>query len=236
MLIYQGKKSDFMNDVEKDTLSNRIEEILLNKMHRRTVVNEKRSWENSMQYMYKVLNDKSIPDGSNVAIEYNIPQTSKRVDFLISGFDNQEKGNIVIIELKQWEKIGLIENSNSLVTTYIGNANRQVVHPSYQAWSYAALIKDYSEIVQQNEIELHPCAYMHNYKRQGDDPIDAVNYSIYLNEAPVYTYGEVDRLRDFIKKYIVKDDKDNLLYTIDNGKIRPSKSLQDSIASMLKGI
>lgn len=37
-------------------------------------------------------------------IAYEIEQNiSKRVDFLISGYDKDEKGNVVIVELKQWE-------------------------------------------------------------------------------------------------------------------------------------
>ena len=50
--------------------------------------------------MYKVLNDDEIPEKAGIAIEYNIPQTSKRIDFLISGYDKVKKGNVVIIELK----------------------------------------------------------------------------------------------------------------------------------------
>ena len=235
MLIYQGKKNDFMKDMENDVLSNKIENYLLEKMHRHTNFNEKRSWDNSMQYMYKILNDDEIPNGSNVAIEYNIPQTSKRVDFLISGLDGNDKGNVVIIELKQWDKIEKVDGVDALVQTYTGNGIRQVVHPSYQAWSYASLIRDYSEVVQDKRIFLHPCAYLHNYARVENDPIDDAKYSIYTIEAPVFAKGDVNRLRSFIKKYIVKDDKNNLIYEIDNGRIKPSKSLQDSISNMVKG-
>jgi hypothetical protein len=42
-------------------------------MHRKTPKAEYRAWENSLQYMYKVLNDRDIPHNSGVAIEYNIP-------------------------------------------------------------------------------------------------------------------------------------------------------------------
>ena len=77
-----------------------------------------------------------------MAIEYNIPQTSKRVDFLISGYGWNGKGNVVIVELKQWEKLASIDGQDAIVETYTGGANRRVVHPCYQAWSYAALIRD----------------------------------------------------------------------------------------------
>ncbi|MCR5279027.1 MAG: hypothetical protein K6E19_06260 [Lachnospiraceae bacterium] len=43
--------------------------------------------------MYKDLNDRDIPEDAGIAIEYNIPQTAKRVDFMISGYDSNNLGN-----------------------------------------------------------------------------------------------------------------------------------------------
>ena len=73
--------------------------------------------------------------------------------------------------------------------TYTGGANRRVVHPCYQAWSYAALIRDYNEYVQDNEIGLHPCAYLHNYPRIENDPLDKEQYQDIMEETPAFTYG-----------------------------------------------
>ena len=81
MIVYSGLKSDFLTAVEQDSIATEIEETIYKKMHRRTAQNEFRSWENSLEYMYKVLNDKAIPSDSGVAIEYNIPQTSKTCRF-----------------------------------------------------------------------------------------------------------------------------------------------------------
>ena len=235
MLVYDGTKTDFLKSVEGDTIAFEIEERIYEKMNRHSVRNEFRSWENSMEYMYKVLNDKEIPDNAGIAIEYNIPQTSKRVDFLISGYDKEDTENVVIIELKQWDKLEAVEGQDALVETYTGNAVRQVVHPSYQAWSYAALIKDYNQSVQEKKILLRPCAYLHNYRRHEADPLDAKQYDIYQEDAPAFTRGQVDKLRYFIKTSVVKGDNKEILYDIEHGKIRPSKSLQDAIARMLKG-
>ncbi len=235
MIVYEGTKTDFLRSVELDTIAREIETNIYEKMNRHTAHNEFRAWENSLEYMYKVLNDGEIPTDAGVAIEYNIPQTSKRVDFLISGYDKEDKGNVVIIELKQWDKLEAIDGMDALVETYTGNAIRQVVHPSYQAWSYAMLITDYNQTVQEKEIQLFPCAYLHNYRRKENDPLDEVQYQIYLEDAPAFTRGQVDELRKFIKKSVVKGDSKRLIYAIDNGKIKPSKSLQDSIAKMLKG-
>ena len=86
-----------MNSVDNDTLAAEIRQNILDKMGRHTNENEFNSWVNSMEYMYKVMNDKDIPMNAGVAIEYNIPQTSKRVDFMISGFESNNEPSVVVI-------------------------------------------------------------------------------------------------------------------------------------------
>lgn len=235
MLIYTGNKADFFEKVDNDSIANEIEKNIREKMNRGTTSSEFRSWENSLMYMYKVLNDSLIPNNAGIAIEYNIPQTSKRVDFLISGLDKYKDSHVIIVELKQWDELIAVDSKDGIVETFIGGARRQVVHPSYQAWSYAQLIRDYNEEVQQKNIQLQPCAYLHNYTRKSPDPIDATYYREYYRDAPAYTRGENEKLRDFIKKFITYGDDEDILYRIDQARIRPSKSLQNTIASMLKG-
>lgn len=235
MIVYDGTKSDFIKEVENGTIAATIEKCVLERMGRHTATNEFRAWDNSMQHMYKALNDPDIPDNAGTAIEYNIPQTSKRVDFIISGYDNSHIPNAIIIELKQWETLNTVDESDSLVETYTGNAVRKVVHPSYQAWSYTSLINDYNQSVQDKSIALSPCVFMHNYLLKDHDPVISDQYKLYLSEAPVFTKTDLQKLRSFIKSHIVTGDNKEVLYEIDHGKIRPSKSLQNSIAKMLTG-
>lgn len=235
MIIYSGSKSDFMTEVEEDSIAYSIRDSILKKMHRNTSDAEFRSWVNSLEYMYKVLNDNEIPQSSGVAIEYNLPNTAKRVDFLVSGYDENQSANVVIIELKQWQKLDKVDGLDGLVETYTGGANRRVVHPSYQAWSYAEMIRDYNEYAQIADVGLWPCAYLHNYMREDDDPLDDPIYQEYLDDAPAFTKGDVKKLREYIKNVVVEgDDGGEILYEIDNGRIRPSKSLQDAIVGMLE--
>lgn len=233
MIVYSGNKTDFMKEVEEDTIAYTIRDMLLEKMHRSTNNSEFNSWVNSLEYMYKVLNDQGIPENAGVAIEYNLPNTAKRVDFLISGYDDQKCGNVVIIELKQWENLDKVEGLDALVETYTGGGKRRVVHPSYQAWTYASMIRDYNEYAQNASLLLWPCTYLHNYLRKNNDPLDDPIYSDYLEDAPAFTKGYVSQLRDYIKNAIKTGDNNELLYQIDNGRIKPSKSLQDAIVGML---
>lgn len=235
MIVYEATKDEFLKDVFDDELVNNIVSNYNSKIGR---INERevRSWDNSMQYMYRVLSDSEIPKDAGVAIEFKIPHTSKRVDFLISGSDQDAKQSIVIVELKQWESVEKIEGKEAIVKTVINRGVRETTHPSYQAWSYATLIKDYNENAQKEEIQLYPCAYLHNYINQGEqDPLTDPVYDYYIEEAPVFVKGDSGKLRDFIKRYIKHGDNKEILYTIDKGRIRPSKSLQDSLNSMLQG-
>lgn len=234
MIIYSGNKRDFMDEVLNDTIAYSIRDSIFEKMHRRTGVAEFKSWTNSLEYMYKVLNDQDIPSNAGVAIEYNLPNTAKRVDFLVSGYDGKKKPNVVIIELKQWEEIKKVDSLDGLVETYTGGANRRVVHPSYQAWTYAEMIRDYNEYTQIENVNLWPCAYLHNYLRSENDPLDDPIYKTYLDDAPAFVKGDVIKLREYIKRVVTEGDDGEIIYEIDNGRIKPSKSLQDAIVGMLE--
>ncbi len=235
MIVYDGTKANFLTSVENGTIAEEVSERVLTKIGRHTGKAEFESWENSMMYMHMVLLDPQIPSNAGVAIEYNIPQTSKRVDFIVSGYNENNDPNAVVIELKQWSKLEKVDGPDALVNTFTGGAERTVVHPSYQVWSYASLIKDYNQKVQDDDIGISPCAYLHNYVLQNNDPILAPQYQPYIVEAPIFSRHDTQKLRNFIKRFVKKGDDKEILYFIDHGKIRPSKSLQDSIASMLKG-
>ena len=233
MIIYESTKEQFVGDVVNELLIDRLYNSYQKKIGR-TSKAEIRSWENSLQKMSNVMQDDEIPNDAAIAIEFNIPNTSKRVDFLIAGNDGNQD-HVVIVELKQWEEVEKVATRDAIVRTYLGKANRETTHPSYQAWSYAALIEDFNENVQEKEIQLKPCAYLHNYRKVEDDPLTDAHYQDHLEKAPVFTKGEIQKLRSFIKKFIRIGDQNHLIYQIENGRIRPSKSLQDALNNMLKG-
>ena len=235
MVVYEATKELFIDDVVDDKIEENIDKKFYEKMGYHTSQSERHAWKNSMQYMLNILIDSNIPSNIGVAIEYKIPNTSKRVDFIITGLDENKKNVAIIIELKQWEKAEIVSSKDGIVLTYTGHALREVTHPSYQAWSYATTIEDYNETVQKNQIDLHPCAYLHNYLKVTPPTILSDDYKDYLEKAPAFINGDANKLREFINKYIKYGDDRETLYMIDNGKIKPSKSLQDSLRSMLDG-
>ncbi|NTU71891.1 MAG: DUF2075 domain-containing protein [Coriobacteriia bacterium] len=235
MLVYQATKADFVDDVTNDAIVERITEVFEERIHRVNVA-EVNSWRNSMQFMHNVLIAPEIPDDCGVAIEFKVPYTNSRIDFLISGYGEGQAEAAVIVELKQWQELELVEGQDAVVRTFTGGAKRNVSHPSYQAWSYARMIEDYNEAVRQREVVLAPCAYLHNYKLgDGYDPLLDPSYLEYLELAPAFCSGDAKRLRAFICDHISRGDHGRVLFEIEAGRLRPSKSLQDSLASMLDG-
>lgn len=232
MIVYSSTKAGFAKDLLDGVLVDKIEEEFFSHLGRHTSDNEIRSWSNSLQYMDRVLGEPSIPEDCGVSIEYQIPLTSKRIDFIISGIDANGASSIIIIELKQWQT-AKITSKDGVVITRFEHGESETAHPSYQAWSYAATLKDFNTTIQDDHIELHPCAFLHNYRQ--DNVISNPFYSHYLHLAPAFFKNDARKLQDFIKKYITKGDSRDLLYKIENGRIRPSKQLADSLCSMIKG-
>jgi len=233
MLVYSGTKSSFSNDIEKGNLAYIIEGKL--KEHGISTGNDREfmSWQNSLPHMYFALKQSNIDDDVDVSIEYQIPLTSRRVDFLIGGADDQQD-SIIIIELKQWQRATKISREN-LVETFTGGSKRVVVHPSQQAYSYAKLIENFNETLRDENIKLIPCAYLHNYDFSYIDQITGPEYEDIIREAPLFIGKDRDKLSDFISSHIRKKSKKNLFDIIEHGKLKPSKALQDAVGLVMNG-
>lgn len=232
MIVYHSTKEGFLNDILTNDIDTIIHNAYFEHLGRHTSRNEVLSWSNSMMYMNTVLSDTEIPKNVGISIEFQIPLTSKRIDFIITGLNQDKREQVLIIELKQWSSAKLTEK-DAIVKTRFQFGESETAHPSYQAWSYAAMIESYNQTVQEEDITLIPCAYLHNYTP--DNVITNPFYSAHITKAPVFLKPDALKLRDFIKRFIKFGDDKDILYKIENGRIRPSKQLADSLASMLKG-
>ncbi|MCQ2976009.1 MAG: DUF2075 domain-containing protein, partial [Bacteroidales bacterium] len=98
------------------------------------------------------------------------------------------------------------------------------------------MISNYCDDVKIHSENLIPCAYLHNLGEHYRGVIEDELYSDWVEEAPVFLSHDALKLRNFIKQYIkLKSDTNEALYAINEGKIKPQKSLQDAIDSMLCG-
>ena len=232
MIVYQESCETFMADVRESNIDFVIHSQFQQKLHHRTSESEVNSWKNSMQYMKNVLEVAEVPRDAMVTIECQIPQTSKRIDFILTGLDEKKQSNAVIIELKQWSEAEST-TKDAVVRTFVGGGNREVSHPSYQAWSYADLLTNFNRSVEENQIQLSPCAFLHNCEDR--TALTLPFYQTHINKAPIFFKRDVRLLADFIRKFVKYGDTENIMEMIENGEIRPSKALADSVVGLLNG-
>ena len=237
MIVYNANKQTFVQDVRSGVIATKILNLIREKGLNAGQDREFASWHNSMKFMRDIVDDSEIDDDVQIAIEYNIPQTSKRVDFIIVGADEKDRENIVIVELKQWSKAEVVDDDMHFsVRTYVANDKRIVCHPSYQAYSYSRFLNNYSQAIHDRNIHLIPCAYLHNYLPAYKSALSAEIYKEWYTTAPFFIMDEVQQFNEFVKEFVTKKSAHgDLLYQIENGRIRPTKSLQDALAMMVRG-
>ena len=102
MIVYSATKAEFNNDVIMNSISDKVLRKLIEANIHGGTDGEYRAWQNSLNFMKNVLDDDEFDNDIRVAIEYQIPRTSKRVDFIIAGADSNDNNSVIIVELKQW--------------------------------------------------------------------------------------------------------------------------------------
>jgi DUF2075 family protein len=234
VIIYQATKTQFLHHALREDIEDVVSRHFRSATGHGVGLSEINAWKHSLLEMAKVLQDEEIPAEAGVAIEYQLPQTSKRIDFLITGEDAAARSKVIIVELKQWSESRRSEK-DGIVWARRGGRSVEVegTHPSYQAWSYAAYIEDFNAAVQDGAMSVQPCAYLHNHPRDGE--IDHPHYRDHLARAPLFLAREREKLQAFIREHVRYGDRKGALYAIENGRIRPSKMLIDSVAGLLQG-
>jgi DUF2075 family protein len=234
LIVYQAEKHEFIQDVRRGNIDDVILAHFKAKTGRSVAKGEQRSWGNSLQHMANVLDDASLPEDLGVAVEFILSQAMKRIDVTLAGHAADGTRRAVIVELKQWE-IARATTRDGIVITRVGGAERPEVHPSYQAWSYAAFLRGFNEAVYGEKVGVgvQPCAFLHNYERDG--VIDSAHYAAYLEEAPLFAKGERDKLQEFIRKHVPRGGGKAVLFELENGRIRPSKALADAVKGIVQG-
>ena len=233
MIIYKATRKDFIDDCRTGRIADAVKEEFEKHIGKANAA-EVRSWESSLRCMASVLDTDMIDDYVTICAEYRLPNCSKRIDLIVAGTSPEGRDNVVIVELKQWEK-ALAEPEKKLVRTFVGGGERYVAHPSYQAWSYAVTLENYNEAVESGNIKLFPCAYLHNYTYFSGDTICDRDVYPEIDLAPLFFRDGGEKLRSFIESHVTGPSPRAIMEKIDNGRLRPSASLQDVLTRIMRG-
>ncbi|WP_077212427.1 DUF2075 domain-containing protein [Bacillus dakarensis] len=236
MIIYNETSSAFLEHVYEKKIGYVLKEKVHKKMNKLVSASELRSWENSLPQMARVLRDANLKKDTHVLLEYKLPSSEKRIDFIVTGQDDKGKKNAVIIELKQWQK-SKVADGDGIVRTFLGGRERETVHPAYQATSYKRYLLNFNESLYNDpSIQLHSCAYLHNYIRaKNGEPLLDERYREYLLESPIFFQFSDRELAHRIRMMVARGNGKEIAETIEKGKIRPSKKLVETVGSLIEG-
>ena len=232
MIVYSNSVSKFLKDID-DGIYSILNDLMSKKLYRKVGKSEINSWDSSLGYIANVIKDCNIPMNSTITLEYNLPMTSKRVDLIISGYNDQKQKVVILFELKQRSEIHLLDDSNYLVETFINGGLQKVVHPAYQVWSYQELLKDFNDYIQQNQVILKSVVLLHNYELTPNDDLLNEKFNDFVKGVSLFGKNDKLLLKKFLEDNIKFGDNGLIIQEINNSKINPSAKLQNNIKALL---
>ena len=235
MRLYSGSSTQFVADTARNQISEKLRTAFFNRYRHNPSPAEVNSWRASLSAMAHVIQLAELTD-HGVVLEYQLPLTSKRLDCLVCGRDNEHRDNAVVVELKQWGSCHPADGEN-LVSTWVGGAERDVLHPSAQVGQYRMYLEDFHTAFYEGPVPvcLSSCAYLHNYHAEAGDALFAERYRDILDYSPTFTADDVDPLADYLYDKLNAGEGLDVLSRIEQSRYRPSKKLMDHVGKVIKG-
>jgi len=233
MRLYSGSSKQFIEDAVRNQIAVKLSNAFFNYYRFNPSPGEKRSWVNSLSKISGLLQNAELLD-HGVILEFQLPQTSRRLDFLICGKNQFKRAHTVIIELKQWEECKHAEGDRE-VQTFVGGGLREVLHPSAQVGGYEMYLRDtHTAFYGEDPIELEACSYLHNYHSFEGDVIFSDKFQSILNRNPVFTADDYDDFVEYLNTRMIAGDGLEVLREIEESEYRPSKKLMNHVGSIIK--
>lgn len=233
MRLYAGMSPDFVRDSTHNQIADKLKVAFRSQFRYDPPPSEIRSWRESLRALAQVFTEADLND-HGVILEYQLPLTSKRLDCMITGHDSDRRDSAVIVELKQWDRSDATDGEG-LVRTYVGGAERDVLHPSMQANQYRRYLMDMHEaFYEQEPVQLAACAYLHNYVSDHDDPIKSSKFDDIRGITPLFDADGVNDLIGFLEKKLQYGDGMPVLTRVEQSRFRPSKRLLDHVSGVIQ--
>ena len=231
-IIYCAPQEEFFQDVRL----NRIGDIMANNFKdsfgRKVVDSEFDSWIVSGDKIKNLLESSDL-SGVYVSFEYRVPYTQKRIDCLLFGKNENGKGIVVHIELKQWQRVTALDVEGNFVETYTGGNTRKVVHPSQQVEGYHKHLLGFVEVFEEDKIGLICCSYCLNYRKNIGEGLFNPIYKPILQKYPVYTHEDVELLANRLSELLRKGGDFEIFNRFMQSPIKPSKKLLESASKIV---
>lgn len=233
MLLYQGTSQNFIRDAADGRLTDRIEMAFFGRYH---YAPEERGFQTFGRYLRslaKVMDAAGVQD-SGVILKYQLPATSRRLDCMVTGRDDEGREHVVIIEMKDWQECCLAEGGCELIDERNG-LPIEILHPSVQSMQYRAYLQGSNRVFQDDQLKLSTCTFLPEYEMKAGDTLLDDRFRTYLDASPVFSYNEKQALGQFLQKRLHRGEGTSIAHKLlDDSKVVDQQLIQQA-AGVLGG-
>jgi uncharacterized protein len=231
-IIYDAPQEQFFTDVRSNKLVDIMKTHFKETSGMHIGESEYHSWGVTGDKIKNLIESSNLSN-VYVSFEYQVPYTSKRIDCLLFGKNTNDRGIVVHIELKQWEKVEALDIEGNFVETYIGGSTKTVPHPSQQVEGYHDYMFGFIEVFEENTLDLVGCSYCPNYRKNIGEGLFNPIYTKILERYPVYTHEDVELLSRRLRELLARGDGFEIFNKFMQSPVKPSKKLLESASKIV---
>lgn len=235
MQLYFGSTSEFVTDTIQHRLAEKLGDAYYEYFHRKVSPAEFNAWRNSLTALTAHIQFARLLD-HGIILELQLPLSSSRLDVLLTGLDNERRQNAVIIELKQWSSVTR-SDIEACVRTFVGKAERDVLHPSAQVDRYRQYLADMNSAFfdKIDPITLTACSWLHNLAGTSRAILDSSEFGAVLAEAPLFAAHDSDKFTKYLWARLAGGKGRPIIDKIAQGRFQPSKGLMSHASAVIRG-
>lgn len=235
MQLFSGNSDLFVRLNRDNSIANTLKTEFFKYFGFNPSPNEVMSWRNSLLRLSLIIEDAKLHD-NGVFIEYQLPLSSQRLDCIICGNNKLNKPEAVIIELKQWETCRLSDYDSEKVITWVGGANRDVLHPSVQVGNYSHYLRNHKTVFYEgnNPVALQACSYLHNYALSNNDVLLDKRFFSAITQYPLFTLESATSFTDYLVSHLSGGSGEEVMRRIKGSEHRPSPKLMQQFAETIR--
>lgn len=198
---------------------------------------EEKSWKNNANELSSLLKKCNVPNDVMIGFEYLVP-ISGRIDCVLMGHGVDGQKNMIHVELKQWSNnnVDSYYDGYSVAVKGYKSGEKVCAHPSAQAAEYQTHLENYLVALEQDTINLIGMAYCYNYESCNNRSVlFSDSFKDLLTICPLYCKDTKDNLIQKLENLLGGGKGEEIVDSISNSDIRPTKRLQDAAIKMFDG-
>jgi DUF2075 family protein len=233
MRLYADTSEQFMTDARMHRIAEKLRVAYVAEIGHKPGGAEFNAWQNSLTALALVIDQAELTD-HGVILEYQLGNTSRRLDAMLTGHSPSRDEQAVVIELKQWGETAP-SNADGCVETFVGQRLRPVPHPSVQVGQYEQWLLDNHTVFYDDAVILSGVSWLHNMLYNASDELFALKHAEYLATNPLFTGDQSDVLAAFLNDRLSEGGGIPIMEKVLDSRYKPSKKLLDHTAAMVAG-